>query len=660
MSKIVLDNITSGYDLSKINSNFQKIEDEFNDKVLYRNPPDGEPNSLEKDIDVNSKILYNLPSPSLSHQAATKGYVDSVAFGSSEIIEENFLKKENNLSDLSDVDAARGILNVPEDAVDISYLPAGIGAEVTTVHAKLREFDELFLTLPNPGVDDTIAKINSFMQQTLTDYRGDTLPNYFRRVVEYRRPIGGGDIFEVVAEKSINTTAIGYCLRYFAGIGEKYLSMSREYMPVIRQLADMVVAMQHIDDRKARYGGFALAPKDGTASAYGAGMCGLGLLSAYRLTLDPVYLNSAMKAAQFLNVLHNPNPTYAALYGVTPIPAVAQNADWNGFCDQISAGDTILTAHSTWNILASKFLKELFEITGDTAYQTLYQNTRDWGSEGVTGFYDFWAVYHSGALPSFVSNNWFATGLVVSDGEWHKRGESVISGGAVRTSTINAATSTTVTLDGGASSINDFYTGMALRMTSGDSNAKGTIITGYNGVTKVATIKYPFPITPSPGDSYQVGLSANTIGSDQMEYGIESLYDTGYNLEAIRSAYETICSWANADTGAFGTAYDSRICWTGYFRPDAGVYGGQSRAFGTQYDIQGIGPLLKFKKEQYPEHWAVSFAVALQIPNVATLVDKDFNTIWSTDATGLFEYTTVGTGTVKGTIGLGIVESFNA
>lgn len=59
MSKIDLDPITSGYNLSKINANFQKVEDELNNKVLYRNPPAGEPNSMSANLDMNSQSILN-------------------------------------------------------------------------------------------------------------------------------------------------------------------------------------------------------------------------------------------------------------------------------------------------------------------------------------------------------------------------------------------------------------------------------------------------------------------------------------------------------------------------------------------------------------------------------------------------------------------------
>lgn len=70
MSKITLDSLASGYSLAKLNSNFQKIETELNTKVFYRANPDGEPNALQSNVDVNGKRVYNVPKPlSLSEVA---------------------------------------------------------------------------------------------------------------------------------------------------------------------------------------------------------------------------------------------------------------------------------------------------------------------------------------------------------------------------------------------------------------------------------------------------------------------------------------------------------------------------------------------------------------------------------------------------------------
>lgn len=81
MAKIVLDTVVGGYDLSIINSNFDKIESDLNGKVLYRDNPIGEANQLETDVDANHKRIYNLPTPILNSEATTKGYVDALAFG---------------------------------------------------------------------------------------------------------------------------------------------------------------------------------------------------------------------------------------------------------------------------------------------------------------------------------------------------------------------------------------------------------------------------------------------------------------------------------------------------------------------------------------------------------------------------------------------------
>lgn len=60
MAKIVLDTIASGYNLAKINANFDKIATALNDDVLYRDVPIGEPNTVKNDIDMDSNDLLNV------------------------------------------------------------------------------------------------------------------------------------------------------------------------------------------------------------------------------------------------------------------------------------------------------------------------------------------------------------------------------------------------------------------------------------------------------------------------------------------------------------------------------------------------------------------------------------------------------------------------
>ena len=63
MAKLTISDITSGYaSTTALNATFNSIEDEFNNKVLYRNNPSGEPNQMFNDIDMNNNRLLNVSS----------------------------------------------------------------------------------------------------------------------------------------------------------------------------------------------------------------------------------------------------------------------------------------------------------------------------------------------------------------------------------------------------------------------------------------------------------------------------------------------------------------------------------------------------------------------------------------------------------------------
>ena len=58
--KLELDDTLSGYNISKINENFERIEAEFQDKVLYRDNRAGEPNSMDNVLDMNGHAIINV------------------------------------------------------------------------------------------------------------------------------------------------------------------------------------------------------------------------------------------------------------------------------------------------------------------------------------------------------------------------------------------------------------------------------------------------------------------------------------------------------------------------------------------------------------------------------------------------------------------------
>lgn len=70
MTKVVLEDTASGYAISTINNNFQSIETELNDKVLYRDNPTGEPNQMENLLDMNAHRVINLGAPIAPNDAA--------------------------------------------------------------------------------------------------------------------------------------------------------------------------------------------------------------------------------------------------------------------------------------------------------------------------------------------------------------------------------------------------------------------------------------------------------------------------------------------------------------------------------------------------------------------------------------------------------------
>ena len=57
MTDITLDPITSGYNLSKLNTNFDKVENAINDDVIHRQ---GGNNTMLQDLDMNSFALLNV------------------------------------------------------------------------------------------------------------------------------------------------------------------------------------------------------------------------------------------------------------------------------------------------------------------------------------------------------------------------------------------------------------------------------------------------------------------------------------------------------------------------------------------------------------------------------------------------------------------------
>jgi len=85
MAKLTLNDHSSGYQSAAAhNSNNDQIEAEFQDKVLYRDNPVGEPNTMEQDLDMNSNQIKNLDAPVNNNDAARlQDITDASSIGTS-------------------------------------------------------------------------------------------------------------------------------------------------------------------------------------------------------------------------------------------------------------------------------------------------------------------------------------------------------------------------------------------------------------------------------------------------------------------------------------------------------------------------------------------------------------------------------------------------
>ena len=112
--KLNLPDVTNVSQLATINSNFDAIADELQNKVLYRDNPDGEDNTVKKDIDVNGKGLYNAGTVSTQELYINGKRVIPVGglVESGSVDPASVLYKANNLSDVQSPSASRNNLGL--------------------------------------------------------------------------------------------------------------------------------------------------------------------------------------------------------------------------------------------------------------------------------------------------------------------------------------------------------------------------------------------------------------------------------------------------------------------------------------------------------------------------------------------------------------------
>ena len=81
---------------------------------------------------------------------------------------------------------------------------------------------------------------------------------------------------------------------------------------------------------------------------------------------------------------------------------------------------------------------------------------------------------------------------------------------SIRSNTAQAGAATTITLDAGASAVNDFYNGASILTTGGTGVGQYRIITDYVGATKVATVNAAWATNPDATTTFAIFPAAET------------------------------------------------------------------------------------------------------------------------------------------------------
>lgn len=240
MSKINFLTVKANATLSAINENFNRIKQELQDKVLYRNNPVGEPNALMTDVDANGKRIVNLPKPIAASEAARMQDLIDLSVG---IIDAQFIPftpsgtiGSDNVQDAveevsGDVDTLSSTLSGSGGSNSVGFLQGGTGAVQRTVQGKIREIVSVkdFGALGNDVADDTVAINNA---------------------IAYVQGLGGGTVFfpagTYKTTGTINITGNGVCLfGLVAGSGvESYPGAATQPAVTIKTTATVGIKVQ--------------------------------------------------------------------------------------------------------------------------------------------------------------------------------------------------------------------------------------------------------------------------------------------------------------------------------------------------------------------------------------------------------------------------------
>jgi hypothetical protein len=192
-------------------------------------------------------------------------------------------------------------------------------------------------------------------------------------------------------------------------------------------------------------------------------------------------------------------------------------------------------------------------------------------------------------------NNTYKDPNGVYDGFPYRQGFSLLYG----TSSANSANGTTITLDTNASAVNNTYNGCPIVATLDGDRTQRSVITAYNGTTRVATVSPAFSIAPDTNDTYIIYSSTFPNILDDTYVDLQDIPVLGtYAIMNNCQMGSFMASIAMGDEGYEGgavAAYNRRwandrqmwLNWGVYFDYNSSGTGGLN--FEYQRDIQGFG-----------------------------------------------------------------------
>jgi len=166
LAKITLDSVISGFkSVTRLVSNFSKIEDSLNNDVLWRDNPEGEPNQMEDDLDMNTNRITNLPSPVNDTDAVRWVDVKDGVTGVNEVV-----PSQSGNEKVALTTNGTSLVFGAVDSDNVDFLQAGTGAVATDVQSKLRETVSVKdFGAVGDGVTDDTAAIQAALDAALGD-----------------------------------------------------------------------------------------------------------------------------------------------------------------------------------------------------------------------------------------------------------------------------------------------------------------------------------------------------------------------------------------------------------------------------------------------------------------------------------------------------------